>query len=146
MSDITTESMRTAFASYAEIDEASSIRRCWSTWNVLSTYLSTSELVSANPMPQIGRPKVAKTLPKALPAGSVAALLGALQTDTEQRRRRDWVERDRAIILTALLAGLRSDELICANGGDVRGPTTAPSSMCAATVEKTGGFRSRRAR
>jgi len=67
-------------------------------------------------MPQIGRPKVAKTLP----AGSVAALLGALATDTEPRRRSDWVDRDRAIILTALLAGLRSDELIRANVGDIR--------------------------
>jgi integrase/recombinase XerC len=35
--DITTESMRTAFARYAEIHEATSIRRCWSTWNVLCT-------------------------------------------------------------------------------------------------------------
>lgn len=30
---------------------------------VLFTYLFTSELIPANPMPQIGRPKVAKTLP-----------------------------------------------------------------------------------
>jgi integrase len=50
----------------------------------------------------------------------VAALLGALATDTAPRRRSDWVERDRALILTALLAGLRSDELIRANVGDIR--------------------------
>jgi integrase/recombinase XerC len=55
LSEITTESMRTAFASYAAIHEASSIRRCWSTWNVLCTYLFTCELIAANPMPQIGR-------------------------------------------------------------------------------------------
>jgi hypothetical protein len=56
-------------------------------------------------MPQIGRPKVAKTLPKAVPTGPVAPPLSALETDTQPRRRRDWFERDRAIILTALLPG-----------------------------------------
>jgi len=36
------------------------------------------------------------------------------------RRRNDWIERDRALILTALLAGLRADELVRANVGDLR--------------------------
>ena len=71
-------------------------------------------------MPQIGHPKVGTTLPKTLPAGSVAALLGALAADSEPRRRSNWAERDRAVILTAPQAGLRSDELIRANVGDIR--------------------------
>jgi site-specific recombinase XerD len=87
---------------------------------VLCTYLFTPELIAANPMPQIGRPKVAKTLPKSLPASSVTALLSAMQDDPEPRRRSDWIERDRALILTALLAGSRADELIGANVGDIR--------------------------
>jgi site-specific recombinase XerD len=120
LSDITTDSMRTAFAQYAESHEAASIQRCWSTWNVLCTFLYTSELIAANPMPLVGRPKVAKTLPKALPTDSVAALLAALNEDPQPRRRRDWIERDRALILTALLAGLRADELLRANVGDLR--------------------------
>jgi integrase/recombinase XerC len=70
-------------------------------------------------MPLVGRPKIAKTLPKALPTDSVAALLAALNEDA-QRRRSDWIERDRALILTALLAGLRADELLRANVGDLR--------------------------
>jgi hypothetical protein len=49
---------------------------------VLYTHLFTSELIPANPMPQIGRPKVAKTLPKALPAGSVAAYGGTVDKFT----------------------------------------------------------------
>ena len=53
---------------YAETHEAASIQRCWSTWNVLCTFLYTAELIAANPMPMVGRPKLAKTLPKALPA------------------------------------------------------------------------------
>ena len=35
-------------------------------------------------------------------------------------RRTNWVERDRALILTALLAGPRVDELLRANVGDLR--------------------------
>src|SRR5258707_12442495 len=120
LGDITTDSMRTAFAQYAETHEAASIQRCWSTWNVLCTFLYTAELIAANPMPLVGRPKLAKTLPKALPTNSVAALLATLNTDPQPRRRSDWVERDRALILVALLAALRADELLRANVGDLR--------------------------
>ena len=120
LADITIDTLRTAFARYAQSHEAASIQRCWSTWNVLCTYLYTAELIAANPMPMVGRPKLAKTLPKALPTDSVTALLGALGADPEPRRRTDWMQRDRALILTALLAGLRADELLRANVGDLR--------------------------
>src|SRR5436305_5903207 len=59
LGDITTDSMRTAFARYATTHEAASIQRCWSSWNVLCTFLYTSELIGANPMPLFGRPKIA---------------------------------------------------------------------------------------
>ena len=120
LGDITTDTMRTAFAQYAKTHEAASIQRCWPTWNVLCTFLYTSELIPANPMPSVGRPKLAKTLPKALLDDSVAALLAALNSDPEPRRRSEWIERDRALILTGLLAGLRADELLRANVGDLR--------------------------
>ena len=87
---------------------------------LLCTFLYTSELIASNPMPMVGRPKLAKTLPKALPAESVAALVGVLEADPQPRRRSDWMERDRALILTALLAGLRADELLRVNVGDLR--------------------------
>jgi site-specific recombinase XerC len=118
--ELTTDAMRTAFARYAQAHQAASIRRCWSTWNVLCTFLFTAELIGAIPMPLVGRPKLAKTLPKALPAQSVAALLSALESDPPRPRRSDWIEGDRALILTSLLAGLRSDELLRANVSDVR--------------------------
>lgn len=47
-------------------------------------------------------------------------LLAAIDGDTGSRRRSDWPERDRALILTAVLAGWRADELIHANVGDIR--------------------------
>ena len=117
---ITIDTLRTAFARYAQSHEAASIQRCWSTWNVLCTFLYTAELIPANLMPLVGRPKLAKTLPKALPGDSVAALLAALSSDPEPRRRSEWIERDRALILTGLLTGLRADELLRANVGDLR--------------------------
>jgi site-specific recombinase XerD len=120
LGDITTDTMRTAFAQYTKTHEAATIQRCWSTWNVLCTFLYTSELIAANLMPLVGRPKLAKTLPKALPADSVAALLAALSSESEPRRRSEWIERDRALILTGLLAGLRADEMLRANVGDLR--------------------------
>jgi integrase/recombinase XerC len=37
--DITKNNMRAAFAAYASTHEPASIRRCWSTWNVLCDFL-----------------------------------------------------------------------------------------------------------
>ena len=60
--------MRATFAAYASTHEPASIRRCWSTWNVFCDFLYTAELIPANPMPFVGRPKAAKTLPRSLPS------------------------------------------------------------------------------
>jgi integrase/recombinase XerC len=118
--DITKDSMRTAFAAYAHDHEAASIRRCWSTWNVLCTFLYTGEQLAANPMQLVGRPKLAKALPKALPRTAVEALLETVAQDRDSKRQTDWAERDLAFILTALLAGLRAEELRQADVGDIR--------------------------
>jgi integrase/recombinase XerC len=116
-------SVRAAFAAYASTREPASIRRCWSTWNVLCDFLYTGELIPANLMPFVGRPKAAKTLPRSLPRPAVAALLGAVGGHHESSRRTDWAERDLALILTGLLAGLRLDELRRADVGDIRTST-----------------------
>lgn len=112
--------MRQAFATYADRHEAASIRRCWSTWNTLCRFLFSAELLTANPMQLVGRPKLAKTLPKSLPRPAVEALLNAIGAPAEVKRRSEWPERDHAIILTGLLAGLRAQEMRDANIGDLR--------------------------
>jgi integrase len=112
--------MQTAFAAYADSHEAASIRRCWSNWNTLCDFLYAGELITGNPMPLIGRPKVAKTLPKGLGAETIAELLRVIYDDCGSGRRSDWAERDRAIVLTAVLAGLRADELVRADVGHIR--------------------------
>ena len=43
IADITKDTMRQAFSAYARDHEAASIRRCWSTWNVLCAFLYTGE-------------------------------------------------------------------------------------------------------
>lgn len=120
LADITKDSMRSAFASYASDHEAASVRRCWSTWNVLCTFLYTNEQISANPMSLVGKPKLAKTLPRALPRTAVGALLDAITQDIGSTRQTDWAERDLAIVLIALLAGLRADEICQLDIGAIR--------------------------
>ena len=70
-----------------------------------------------------GDPKAAKTLPRSLPQRAVGALLEAADGDHASQRRTDWPERDLALILTGLLAGLRADELRRADVGDIRTST-----------------------
>lgn len=127
ITDITSDTLRSAFAGYARNHEPSSILRCWSTWNVLCTFLYTSEQLAANPMPLVGKPKVPKSLPKSLPRGAVEALLAAVAEEKAKPRPSDWPERDLALVLTALLAGLRASELVQLNVGDVRTSTTGSS-------------------
>lgn len=118
--ELTRDTLRAVFAAYADTHSAASIRRCWSTWNTLCTFLFTAEVLEANPMPLIGRPKVPKTLPKSYPAHAVTDLVAAIDSDHGSTRTSDWAERDRAIVFTSLLAGLRADELLNANVGDIR--------------------------
>ena len=99
VTDITKDTMRNAFAAYARDHEAASIRRWWSTWNVLCTFLYTGERLVANPMQLVGQPRLAKPLPKALPRTAVEALLEAVATDQDFRRQTDWAEPDLALIL-----------------------------------------------
>ena len=120
LADVTKRKMRAAFAAYAATHEPASIRRCWSTWNMLCDFLYTAELIPANPMPFVGRPKATKTLPRSLPQPAVGALLEAVDGDHASQRRAVWAERDLALILTGLLAGLRADELRRADVGDIR--------------------------
>ena len=89
VTDITKDSMRSAFAAYPRDHEAASIRRCWSTWNVLCTFLYTSEQLAANPLQLVARPKLARPLPKALPRTAVQALLETVARDEGSKRQTD---------------------------------------------------------
>ena len=124
--------VRAAFAKYAKTHEPASIRRCWSTWNTLCTYMFTEDLILGNPMAAVGRPKMDKTLPKAFKADAVSALLASQAAesaaDGPPGNRKSWPERDSALVLTTLLTGMRADELLRTNIGDIR-PTAGGGAI-----------------
>lgn len=70
----------------------------------MCAFLYRSEQLAANPMQLVGRPKLAKPLPKALPRTAVEALIETVGRDQDSKRQTDWAERDLAIILTAYTA------------------------------------------
>lgn len=116
-------SMREVFAQFAATHQAASIRRCWSTWNLLCDFLFSCDVLVANPMSAVLRPKAPKSLPKALPQDAVSRLVATLEEE-DTSGVNPWGERDLAVILTGLLTGLRSAELICLNVGDIRDHVT----------------------
>ena len=79
-------------------------------------------------MQLVGRPKLAKPLPKALPRSAVEALLDTIAPDRESKRQTDWAERDLALILTALLGRL-------ACGGTQPGQCDRPGKANQSTLE-----------
>jgi site-specific recombinase XerC len=118
LGDITTEAMRGAFTRHAEAHAATSIQRCWSTWNVLCTFLNTSELLPANPMPVVGRPKTPDA-PKEAGAKFSANAGDGDRFGTQTAGQRLGATRSR--VGSGIRAGrLRADKLFCANVGDVR--------------------------
>ncbi|WP_254699191.1 tyrosine-type recombinase/integrase [Rhodococcus sp. SGAir0479] len=139
---ITKQAMQQAFASFAATHEVASIRRCWSTWNTLCDFLFSLDAIVANPMSAVLRPKAAKRIPKALPADAVARLIATLQED-DRDGVRPWGERDFAIILTALLTGMRSSELIAVNIGDVRGVSEAGTDAVRVILVRGKGSKER---
>lgn len=128
-SAITVDTMRRAFADFAETHKAASVRRCWSTWNTLCSFLFGANAIPANPMELVGKPKPPKTLPKSLPPKAAAALVAAIDDPSAVSRPTDWPERDRALVFTALLAGLRAHELRGANISDLRVDPDARSGV-----------------
>jgi integrase len=87
----------------------------------MSCYLSVHVGADCGQPDAVGRPAQAREDAAGSPAGRFGGRAPSeAQYEPQPRRRSDWVERDRALILTALLAGLRADELLRANVGDFR--------------------------
>ena len=80
-------------------------------------------------MQLVGRPKLARPLPKALPRTAVHALLETVARDEGSKRQTGWAERHLALILTVLLACLRSEELRLADISDIRTTDNRSATM-----------------
>src|SRR5262249_53911688 len=108
--DLTARTMRGAFASFAGPRSAASVCRAWSTWNQFFNFLVADGVVAGNPMPAVDRPRAPRRSPKPLQGETTPeALLEAVATD-ERTSVAAWPERDLAVIVVALCAGLRSAE------------------------------------
>jgi integrase len=70
-----------------------------------------------------GDPRRTRPSPAHFPSRRSARCSTRLTRDRQPARRTDWSERDLALILTGLLAGLRADELRRADVGDIRTST-----------------------
>ena len=79
-------------------------------------HVSVCQRDDRSQLPLVGRPKVTKSLPKGLGVDTVSGSTTAIDADKSSPRHTDWAERDRALVLT----GLRADELLRANVGDIR--------------------------
>lgn len=90
-----------------------SIRRVWSSWNRLCSFFVHDDALDANPMLRVERPRVHKQdAVKKLDPAANTALLAAITGEAGSRPNAGcgW-ERDHAIVLAVLLAGLRVGEL-----------------------------------
>lgn len=117
--DITTDTVRDAFSRYAPSRSPATVRRCWSSWNALCTFLFEEQIIDTNPMARVPRPKPDEHTTKSLDSEIVGAVLAVI-ADDDPAKARVWVERDQAMVLTCLLAGLRTEELLGTNIGDIR--------------------------
>lgn len=123
LQEVQINALRPAFSCFADDHAAASVRRCWSSWNKLCIFLVQAGLIELNPMLMIEPPEREKLLPKSLETNVIDALFAALAAENSPNNRRrasDWPERDRALILTGLLAGMRLDEMVRFNMGDLR--------------------------
>jgi site-specific recombinase XerD len=92
-----------------------SVSRKASTVRAFLSDAERRELVSSNPASAVPRPKRPGTLPKAIPAGSLTAMIDSIGSDEPVDL------RDRAIVETLYGTGLRVSELAALKVEDIRG-------------------------
>jgi integrase/recombinase XerC len=110
--DLTARAMRGAFAVFAGPRSAASVCRAWSTWNQFFNFLVADGVVGGNPMPAVDRPRAPRRSPKPLQGETTPEALLEAIADDERTSAAAWPERDLAVIVVALCAGLRSAEIL----------------------------------
>ncbi|MGZ4499709.1 MAG: site-specific integrase [Nocardioidaceae bacterium] len=118
LGDLTLRVLRAAFAAWSEGRAAATVRRAHSTWSGFFEYLVSEELLAGSPMPGVAKPKAPRRLPKPFAEDDAARIVRVL-TDSSVRRRDPWPELDAAVVLTAMVTGVRAAELLAVDIGDV---------------------------
>jgi site-specific recombinase XerC len=116
--DLTLRVMRSAFGSWSTGRAAATVRRAHSTWSGFFEYLVSEEQLAGSPMPGVAKPKTPRRLPKPFAEDDAARIVQVL-TDSSVRRRDPWPELDAAVVLTAMVTGVRAAELLAVDIGDV---------------------------
>jgi site-specific recombinase XerD len=98
-----------------------SVYRCWSSWNSFFGFLVVDGVVAGNPMPAVGKPRMAVPSPKPLRGEDTPEQLLRAVNHPDERQRDPWPERDVAVLALALCAGLRLSELLALRAGSVLG-------------------------
>lgn len=118
---LTPSVLRSAFARHAADRSASTVTRCWSTWNGFFSFLVVEGEIDGNPMAVIPKPRTASTEPKPLQGEDTPERLLRLVAQGARRTRNPWPERDLALIATLLCTGVRSAELLDLTVGSLAG-------------------------
>ena len=121
---------------------ASSRKRAWSTWNGLFEFLISQDLLVVNPMRQL-RQRSAGTPPpppKAIEGPDVYRLLTQLAMPDDDDKN-GWRERDLALVLSGLLLGLRTGDMINVNIGDFTARHDEPGAMTIQLLGKGSKYR-----
>jgi integrase/recombinase XerD len=110
--------MRRAFAAWSTPRQASTVRRCHSTWSEFFKFLVSEDLLDGSPMPGIPRPSAPPRVPRAFSEEDEARIIAAV-LEAAVSRREPWPELDAAALFTLLLTVIRTGELLDANIGDI---------------------------
>jgi integrase/recombinase XerC len=121
LSDLSPRSLRSAFATFAAGRAPASVYRAWSSWNSFFGFLVVDGVVAGNPMPAVGKPRMAVPSPKPLRGEDTPEQLLQAVNQPDERQRDPWPERDVAVLALALCAGLRLSELLALRAGSVVG-------------------------
>ncbi|BCJ49195.1 integrase [Actinoplanes sp. NBRC 14428] len=121
LGDLSPRVLRSAFARFAAGRAPASVYRAWSSWNSFFGFLVVDGVVAGNPMPAVGKPRMATPSPKPLRGEDTPEQLLAAVNQADERQRDPWPERDVAVLALALCAGLRLSELLALRAGSVMG-------------------------
>ena len=134
--DLTTDAVTAAFASYASDHASSSIRRCRSTWSGFCTWMVVHrKVLDFNPVEFVEPPKAQRWRPKPISEDDLGRIVHAAQTPSE-RSYQPWAELEQVLCALFVGAGLRVSEVIGIRVGDVR---RSPTEHTKLSVTGKGG-------
>lgn len=134
--------LRKAFGARFQGRPNSSLKRCWTTWNGLCEFLIDDGHFASNPMRKISKRNAGPdpSPPKSIETADVHRLLAVIAMPDPDNPNR-WREHDLALVLSGLLLGLRTAEMIDLNIGDFSPRHDEPDAMTVTVLGKGGKYR-----